>query len=130
MSGQSTELPELTEADMNALCELDLSPIFGTTEERLRHTVGVTVRLLRDRVRYRDLLERAIRGLKCIGEFHYPDTGGVDPHTLDCSLAGRVSQVFCTGMTRATELCREFGQDPDFNEGAERRREDDDESER
>jgi len=75
---------------------------------------------------YRELLERAIRGLKCIGEFHYPDTGGVDPHTLDCSLAGRVSRVFCTGMTRATELCREFGQDPDFNEDDERRREDDD----
>lgn len=67
------------------------------------------------------LLNRAVIGLKRIGRFHYPDCESVDPHSLDCSLAGRVSQVFCTGMTRAIELCRRFGENPEFNEAAERR---------
>jgi hypothetical protein len=68
--------------------------------------------------RYRELVGRAIHGLRCIGDFTH--RAGCDPHPLDCNLAGRVSRVFCTGMTRATELCREFGEDPEHNE-ADRR---------
>lgn len=56
----------------------------------------------------------AISGLKHIGRFHCEP--GCDPHPLDCTLAGRVSHVFGTGMTRAIELCREFGQDPEWKE--------------
>lgn len=64
--------------------------------------------------RLENLLIRAIGGLKHIGNFRYEC--GEDPHPLDCSLAGRVSHVFGTGMTRAIELCREFGQDPEYQE--------------
>jgi len=70
--------------------------------------------------RLNDLVRRAVRGLKCVGEFHYPLTGGVDPHSLDCTLAGRVSRVFMTGMTRSIELCRRYGENPDHCERAER----------
>lgn len=72
--------------------------------------------------RLRDLVGRAVRGLKCLGRFYYPDDEYVDPHTLDCTLAGRVSRVFCTGMTRSIELCREFGENPEHSEAAERRK--------
>lgn len=73
--------------------------------------------------RLRELVGRAVKGLKHIGEFHYPDDeAGVEPHTLDCTLAGRVSHVFCTGMTRSCELCHEFGEDPEFSEAAERQK--------
>lgn len=61
-----------------------------------------------------DLIARAIRGLKHVGSFHYPTDGGCDPHPLDCSLAGRVAHVFGVGMTRATQLCRTYGEDPNF----------------
>lgn len=61
-----------------------------------------------------ELVERAVRGLKFLGEFHYRP--GDEPHSLDCTLAGRVSRIFCIGMTRACELCRMFGQDPEWNE--------------
>lgn len=64
--------------------------------------------------RLHGLVDRAVRGLKFLGEFHYRP--GDDPHSLDCSLAGRVSRVFCIGMTRARELCRMFSQDPEWNE--------------
>lgn len=67
------------------------------------------------------LLERAVKGLKYLGQFHYPDSEAADPHSLDCTLAGRVSRVFCTGMTRSIELCRRFGENPEFNEAAERK---------
>lgn len=72
--------------------------------------------VLADRERLRKLVERAVVGLKCVGRFHYPHDEASEPHTLDCSLAGRVSRVFGTGMTRSCELCREFGQEPDFRE--------------
>ena len=64
--------------------------------------------------RYRGLVARAIAGLKNLGPFHYEP--GDDPHALDCTLAGRVSRVFGLGMTLAIELCREFGQDPAYQE--------------
>lgn len=64
--------------------------------------------------RLRELVSRAIKGLKNLGEFHYPEDQPHEPHSLDCSLAGRVSRVFCTGMTRSCNLCREFGEDPEY----------------
>lgn len=64
--------------------------------------------------RLKELVKRAVCGLKVLGKFHYEP--GCDPHSLDCSLAGRVSRVFGTGMTRSIELCREFGCDPHFDE--------------
>ena len=64
--------------------------------------------------RLENLLSRAISGLKHIGKFR--NEHGDDPHPLDCHLAGRVSHVFGTGMTRAIELCREFGHDPEWKE--------------
>lgn len=64
--------------------------------------------------RLKELVKRAIGGLKRLGKFSR--LPGDDPHSLDCSLAGRVSQIFCTGMTRAIELCREFGHEPEFDE--------------
>lgn len=67
------------------------------------------------------LVGRAVRGLKTLGRFHYPDDGGVEPHSLDCTLAGRVSRVFCTGMTRSCELCHEFGEDPEYSEARNRK---------
>lgn len=70
-----------------------------------------------DAIEYRNLVFRAIAGLKHIGKF--PHVPGEDPHPLDCTLAGRVSQVFMTGMTRSIELCREFGQDPEYQENQE-----------
>lgn len=73
--------------------------------------------LTAERDRLRALVGRAIIGLKHIGTFSR--RCGEDPHTLDCSLAGRVSHVFGTGMTRATELCREFNQDPEFKDESE-----------
>lgn len=54
---------------------------------------------------YRDLVWRAVRGLKSIGSF---------PHPLDCTLAGRVAHVFGVGMTRAIEICREWHEDPEY----------------
>ena len=68
-----------------------------------------------------DLLRRSVKGLKHLGRFHYPDTEASEPHSLDCSLAGRVSRVFCTGMTRAIELCHRFRENPEFSEAAERK---------
>lgn len=62
--------------------------------------------------RLKSLVNRAVGGLKHLGEFGRRD----EPHSLDCTLAGRVSKVFGTGMTRATELCVEFGQDPAWME--------------
>lgn len=59
-----------------------------------------------------ELAFRAVRGLKHIGSFKR--TCGEDPHPLDCSLAGRVCQVFGLGMTRAIELCRAAGEDPEW----------------
>lgn len=66
-----------------------------------------------------ELVKRAVIGLKRIGQFRYEC--GNEPHSLDCTLAGRVSRVFCCGMTRAIELCRMAGEDPEFSETAERR---------
>jgi hypothetical protein len=63
-----------------------------------------------------DLAIRAVRGLVRLGEFHYPEDYDGDGHCLDCSLAGRVMQVFGVGMTRATELCLAAGCDPDQRE--------------
>lgn len=63
------------------------------------------------------LLRQAICGLKHIGRFSHP--AGAEPHPLDCTLAGRVSHVFGTGMTRAIELCRRFDQDPEFTEAGD-----------
>lgn len=66
-----------------------------------------------------ELVKRAVTGLKRLGPFHYES--GDDPHSLDCTLAGRVSRVFCVGLTRAIEICRFSGQDPNHNETAERK---------
>ena len=74
--------------------------------------------------RYRELVRRAISGLKRLGEFNYDRSEYQETHSLDCSHAGRVSRVFCTGMTRAIELCREFGFDPDYRESDEYKKED------
>lgn len=60
--------------------------------------------------RARELVTRAVQGLKWIGPFHREP--GNDPHPMDCSLAGRVSKVFCTGMTRAIALCHTCKEDP------------------
>lgn len=62
----------------------------------------------------REMVRRGVRGLKCCGPFRR--LHGEDPHPLDCTLAGRVSQVFCTGMTRATEMCVDAGEDPHWRE--------------
>lgn len=76
------------------------APIFRMARERIASLNG--------------LVARAIRGLMFISEFHYDPSGDGDPHPLDCSLAGRVSFVFGTGMTRAIGLCREHGFDPEW----------------
>lgn len=76
------------------------APIFRMARERIESLNG--------------LVARAIRGLMFISEFHYDPSGDGDPHPLDCSLAGRVSFVFGTGMTRSVELCREHGFDPEW----------------
>lgn len=90
-------------ADFIAHARTDI-PLLLTEVERLRG----------ENARYRELLSRAVSGLKWIGKFRYKN--GDEPHSLDCSLAGRVSRVFCTGMTRSIALCREFEQDPEHCE--------------
>lgn len=70
--------------------------------------------------KWMNLCRRAVSGLKSVGRFYYPDDEYSEPHSLDCSLAGRVSRIFCTGMTRSIELCRLCGEDPDYSEAAER----------
>jgi hypothetical protein len=62
----------------------------------------------------KELVGRAISGLKRIGTFGY--MRGSDPHVLDCTLAGRVAYVFGVGMGRAIALCIEFGEDQEFHE--------------
>ena len=59
-------------------------------------------------------LSNVVSNLKHIGSFAH--NCGDDPHPLDCSLGGRVSQVFGTGMTRARRICIAHGQDPDWKE--------------
>lgn len=61
-----------------------------------------------------DLINRAVRGLKRCGPFYYRP--GDEPHPLDRSLAGRVKHVFLCGMTRAIQICRDAGEDPDYEE--------------
>lgn len=63
---------------------------------------------------YENLLRRGIVGLKHIGPFRYEN--GDEPHSLDCTLAGRVAHVFGTGMTKACLLCRWAGENPDYKE--------------
>lgn len=63
---------------------------------------------------YQKLMRSAVRGLKHIGSFR--PAHGCDPHPLDCSLAGRVAQVFLVGSTSAAEICRDAGEDPDYQE--------------
>lgn len=100
----------------------ELMKTLGIPADEVRVLIGgsnspIFKRAADEIVRLRNLVERAVKGLKNIGQFHYPKSeAGVEPHTLDCSLAGRVSRVFCTGMTRSCELCREFGEDPDYKE--------------
>lgn len=59
-------------------------------------------------------INRAVRGLKHCGPFHY--RLGDEPNRLDCSLAGRVSHVFLTGMATAIQMCRDAGEDPEHRE--------------
>ena len=80
--------------------------------------------------KYYELVGRAVRGLKRIGRFEYRNECGIEPHPLDCSMAGRVMWVFGIGMTSACKLCEEFGVDPDYRESDEytqEEKEDDDE---
>lgn len=63
------------------------------------------------------LVSRAIKGLKYLGPF--PRVAGSEPHSMDCTLAGRVSHVFGIGMTSAIQMCRKCGEDPDYQEGQE-----------
>jgi hypothetical protein len=65
-------------------------------------------------VNYKELTHRAVKGLKHIGSFRRVE--GNDPHSLDCSLAGRVCHVFGVGMTRAHDICIDAGEDPDYRE--------------
>jgi hypothetical protein len=64
-----------------------------------------------------DRINRAIRGLKHCGRFHY--ISGEDPNPLDCSLAGRVAHIFGVGMTAACLMCRDAGEDPEYSEEQE-----------
>lgn len=59
-------------------------------------------------------VNRAVRGLKHCGPFYYRP--GDEPNSLDCSLAGRVSHVFLVGMTSAIQMCRDAGEDPNYQE--------------
>lgn len=60
--------------------------------------------------RERQMVRRAIHGLKWLGRFHrFP---GEDPHPMDCNLAARVAQVFCMGYSTAIALCRKHEADP------------------
>lgn len=59
-------------------------------------------------------INRAVRGLKRCGPFHY--RLGDEPNPLDCSLAGRVAHVFLVGMTSACQMCRDAGEDPEYRE--------------
>lgn len=70
---------------------------------------------------YEKLVKRAVQGLKRIGRFRYEDCD--EPHSLDCTLAGRVMRVFGIGMTRACQLCELAGEDPHFDEAEERYKE-------
>lgn len=95
---------QLSESDVRALC---------LSHERLRAELAGAEELIdKPSSRHRDLLYRAVTGLKHIGQF--ARVCGQDPHPLDCTLAGRVAHVFGVGMTRAIEICREAGQDPEF----------------
>lgn len=61
-------------------------------------------------------IDSAIRQLAhTVGPFRR--SAGKDPHPLDCTLAGRVSHVFQTGMTRSIQMCRDAGMDPNYQEG-------------
>lgn len=114
----------LTEGDLAG----ELMKTLGIPADDVRVLIGgsnspIFKRAADEIVRLRNLVGRAVKGLKNIGEFHYhDDESGVEPHTLDCTLAGRVSRVFCTGMTRSCELCREFGENPEYSEASERKR--------
>lgn len=65
-------------------------------------------------MKYQDLTRRSVKGLKHIGSFTH--CAGIDPHPLDCSLAGRVCHVFGVGMHIAIEIIRDAGEDPDYRE--------------
>lgn len=97
---------QLTESESIGLC---------LSHERLRSELSGAEELINKPLdKYRTLLYRAIAGLKHIGQF--TPRCGEDPHPLDCTLAGRVSHVFGMGMTRAIEICREAGEDPEFTQ--------------
>lgn len=116
------------------LGELQLKPaadhlmeVLAIPKEDVRCLIGgsnapVFLTAAKEITRLRELVSSAVKGLKHLGEFHYPEDEPRDPHTLDCSLAGRVSRVFCTGMTRSCDLCREFGENPEYREGRENER--------
>lgn len=63
-------------------------------------------------VDWRSFVQRAVRGLRFSTPFRHEN--GDDPHPLDCTLAGRVAFVFGVGMTRAIKLCRQCGEDPEW----------------
>ena len=62
------------------------------------------------------MIHRAVRGLKNLGQFHYPEGQCIEPHELDCCLWGRVARVFGVGSTTAIAMCRSAGEDPDYKE--------------
>lgn len=98
-----------------------LMEVLGIPQGEVRVLIGgsnapILKRAADEIVRLRELVGRAVKGLKNLGDFHYPEDEAHEPHSLDCTLAGRVSRVFCTGMTRSCDLCREFGEDPEYQE--------------
>lgn len=64
---------------------------------------------------YKKLTHSAVKGLKHLGSFQY-SPGTNELHSLDCSLVGRVKQVFLVGNTTAHAICRDAGEDPDYRE--------------
>ena len=68
------ELPELTEADKRALDELDMTPILGPPEERLKRAVLFAV----DRMREKNRLQAEIEQLKDANARALAKVDGVD----------------------------------------------------
>lgn len=60
---------------------------------------------------YESLVIQAVKGLKKLKGFRNHSD---EAHSMNCTLAGRVMQVFGVGMTRAVRLCHLAELDPDF----------------
>jgi hypothetical protein len=61
------------------------------------------------------LVQRAVKSLQNL-HINFRYESGDDPHPLDTCLWGRVAHIFGVGSTRAIEMCRRAGVDPEYRE--------------